>query len=151
MSEILDQIMIRAVKDVFENMSFMDVLIAIEQEIQDDDVLAVKQQVITPVRGEFHLVLPRKLAAMIAEILFTKPGSEIYEQQLTDLATELLNTIVGMILNSYLPSDKIYKVELPILEEAGPEVREAWSRKWYFTIEGIVFLFALADDLVEQQ
>ena len=42
MSEILDQIMIRAVKDVFENMSFLDVLLAIEQEIQDEDVLAVK-------------------------------------------------------------------------------------------------------------
>ena len=86
---------------------------------------------------------------MIAGILFTKSGGEIYEQQLTDLATELLNTIVGKLLNSYLPSDKIYKVGLPILEEARPELREAWSRRWYFTIEGIVFLFALADDLVE--
>jgi hypothetical protein len=149
MSEVLDQIMIRAVKEVFENMSFMEVLIAVEQEIKDEEVLAVKQEVLDPVRGEFHLVLPRRLAAKIAEILFTKPSDEMYEQQLADLATELLNTLVGKLLNSYLASDKIYKVGLPALEEAGPEVREAWSHKWYFTIENMVFLFAVADDLVE--
>jgi hypothetical protein len=149
MSEILDQIMIRAVKEVFENMSFMEVLIAVEQEIKDEEVLAVKQEVLDPVRGEFHLVLPRKLAARIAEILFTKPSDEMYEQQLADLSTELLNTLVGKLLNSYLASDKIYKVGLPALEEVEPEVREAWSHKWYFTIENMVFLFAVAEDLVE--
>jgi hypothetical protein len=146
----LEVLVEKAVVDTLENMSFLEVLKA-----EGDDSLtssavesiAVKQQVLDPVQAEFYLLMPRDLIITIAQMIFTMPREEVSEQQTEDVATELLNTIAGRFLNVFLPTDKSYKLGLPVVQTIADAEQTIWRQKWWFQMEGFSFCFALAGNL----
>jgi hypothetical protein len=152
MSARVDQIVTTAVVESLENMAFMEVLAASEETLQSvtAEAISVKQQILAPVQGEFHLLMPRPLVAIIAETIFTMAIEEVTEQQQEDVATELLNTIAGRFLNDYLPADEIYKLSLPAIEMAGVGEPDHQVRTWSFQMAELPFTFTMTETLLEK-
>ena len=151
MSERVDQIVTTAVVESLENMTFMEVLAATEESRQSvaEETISVKQQVLTPVQGEFHLFMPRPLVGMIAETIFTMAMEEVSEQQLEDVATELLNTIAGKFLNDFLPTDETYKLGLPVMETTGVAEQDQQVGVWCFQMAEQPVTLTISENLLE--
>ena len=151
MSERVDLIVTTAVVESLENMVFMEVLAATEEIRQSvaEEILSVKQQVLAPVQGEFSLLMPRSLVGMIADTIFTMAMEEISEQQLEDVATELLNTIAGKFLNDFLPTDETYKLGLPVMETTGVAEQDQQVGTWCFQMAEQPFTFTISENLLE--
>ena len=129
----------------------MEVLAATEESRQSvaEKTLSVKQQVLAPMQGEFHLLMPRPLVGMIAETIFTIAMEEVSEQQLEDVATELLNTIAGKFLNDFLPTDETYKLGLPVTEITGVAEQDQQAEKWCFQIAEQSFTLTISENILE--
>jgi hypothetical protein len=151
MSSRVDRIVTSAVVETLENMAFMEVLAVDEKNRLPgiDESISVRQQILAPVQGDFHLLMPRALAAMIAATIFTVAMTEVSEQHLEDVATELLNTIAGKFLNDFLPTDATYKLGLPAAEMAGGVASDHQVGTWSFLMAGQSVIIAITEDLLE--
>ena len=151
MSERVDRIATTAVVESLENMAFMEVLAATGESRQSvaQETISVKQQVLAPLQGEFHLFMPRPLVAMIAETIFTMAMEEVSEQQLEDVATELLNTIAGRFLNDFLPADETYKLGLPVIETTAVADRDQRVEKCCFQMAEQPVTLTISENLLE--
>lgn len=149
MAEDLEAVVVRAVVDSLENMSFMEVLKAKDSDClpSAEESIIVKQQVLNPMQGEFYLMMPKDLIVTIAQAIYIMPREEVNEQQAEDVVTELLNTIVGRFLNAFLPADKSYNLGLPVVLAFAEAEQIAWREKWCFQMEGHSFFFALVGKL----
>ena len=114
------------------------------------DVTDLKRIYRTPVQGEFHLLIPRPLAAMIAETIIALNMAEVEEQQLEDVATELLNTMAGKFLNDFLPKDETYKLGLPVIERTGVDEPNQPVCTWSFQMAELVFTLTISETLLEK-
>jgi hypothetical protein len=132
-------------------MSFMEVVSGSADRWQpgEEEVLKVRQAVLEPVQGELYLFMLKELVTAIAESIFATPREEITKQQIIDMVTELLNTITGRFMNSYLPADQTYKLGLPEFDNSGDMESEAHIKKWYFLMQGYPFVFAVSTSILD--
>ena len=140
--EKIDAAIKQSVSDTLEKLVFMEVT-ETEEEVEFTSapltaVLALHE----PYRGEIRVTFPRDLLAKMAETLFWLPEQGVTDRILKDVLAELLNTVAGRFLDSFLPQQQKFRIGLP--ELAGPDVSTAPSLgRWHFRTGEDHFMVAL--------
>lgn len=130
MNPKLTQSIEQAIQETFENMAFLETVPAQEDGLKlPADVMAASLTITAPAPGVVHMVLPTTLLRNMGETLHAAPGEELSQEVLQDLLFELLNTIVGMLLNKFLPEDQSYNLGLP--EKENPVLPRPGDRSWF--------------------
>jgi hypothetical protein len=118
---------IEAVRDTFETMTFMEVMLPVEESgLEIEEPLWAAIEIMKPVQVRFILVLPNALAEEVTETLFTPdPDTPLSENLVLDTLAELVNTIGGRLMSDLVGVDQTLKLSLPEYGRGMPESKEA--------------------------
>lgn len=142
----LREIIVTAVMETLENMAFMEVIQTDQSEPESPDLLKASILVHDPFPGELRLVMPRELAATIAEALYSPTDESEIDKLLLDVLAELLNTIAGRVMAEVVSHEDTFRLGLPetgvgpFAETDLPLVQCA------FEVEGDCFFLAACGD-----
>jgi hypothetical protein len=103
-----------SIQETFENMAFLETVPAEGENTPGvAEPMTARLEISFPAEGVVHLTLSAPLLRSIGEILHGSPAGELSRDDLQDLLFELVNTIVGVTLNKFLPEDQTYGLGLP--------------------------------------
>jgi len=149
--EQLRDIITRAVTDTIENMAFMEVLPADQEQRCDaaeEGVVRASLLIHEPNPGELRLEMPVATASGIARVLYGVDDEALTESMVRDVAGELLNTIAGRVMKDILPGECAFKLGIP---EIGDDVFLSADRPMVtctFTADGCLFSIMGCMDLL---
>lgn len=148
MYERLDQSMVEAVADTFENLAFMEAVPAAsaEKPAAISSPVAASILILEPVVGDISLTLPRQLAMQVAETIYNLAHDEITAEMIRDIVAEFLNTFGGKFLNEFLEPGQMYSLGTPEQGEVASALCEEFVRTWYFVAEGMEFTVTLTGE-----
>lgn len=142
MNPRLSQSLEEAIQETFENMAFLETVPADQPPLElPSETMGARLAVTAPAPGMVHLVLSTALLRNVGEILYAEPAEELTDEALQDLLFELVNTVVGMLLNRFLPEDQTYSLGLPEKAPSLPAPRPEVTA--YFLVDNTPVLAAV--------
>ncbi len=141
----LDEILLESVSKTIESIAFTEILPSDLEMPETEKSYTVSLGVSEPFAGNFQMKISIELLYFFAESMFTIPREEIQEENLLDFSLELLNTIIGSLLNGVLPDDTKFSLDLPkkLAAEAPQTVH------WNFSAEETIFSISSSQDMLE--
>ncbi|KIH77579.1 Chemotaxis phosphatase CheX [Geoalkalibacter ferrihydriticus] len=130
----VEQAMLEAVSTTLENMAFMDIQPLREpHDCQSHErVFRARLLVKDPLQGELYLLMPEELLREIAAGIYAAPPQDLASAKLSDILTELLNTIAGLFLARVLPANQTFELGLPEIGEIECRKLEPTLLQWHF-------------------
>lgn len=109
----LKEIITNAVMETLENMAFMEVIQIDQSASESPDLLRASILVHDPFPWELRLIMPRELAATIAETIYNPGDQQDIDKLLFDVLAELLNTIAGRVMAEVVSHENTFRLGLP--------------------------------------
>lgn len=138
MDEIKEELRVginKTVCDVLKKMALLEVVPS-EAPIDDaPDTNWVSLAVLHPIQGEFILKMPEVMTKKITKAIFDVPESSLTEPLLEDSMAELLNTIVGRLMNAVLPKEQTFRLGLPKPGHGKCPKRDSGALNCYFLMD----------------
>jgi hypothetical protein len=135
----MDQAMLNAVSDTFENLAFMEALPADDQTSQaKGDLWETALLIHEPIQGEIRSVLPRQLLSLVAATVFGLQAEDCDDTTLQDVSAEVLNTIAGRFLFELLP-EQGFRIGLPEVNPLEMAEDIEGIQHWLFQANGCPF------------
>lgn len=105
----------------------------------------VKIAVEAPFQAEIFLACAHELSQEVADTIFSASGNQVSEELAYDTVAELLNTITGVFLRTFIPAGQTFVISLPEpwTEEDDSLLRQATDRNEHvaFLINGRTMVF----------
>lgn len=99
-----------------------------------------------PFQGELRLVMPRELAATIAETLYQSGDQQDIDNILFDVVAELLNTIAGRVLAEIVSHERTFRIGLPVTGVESFEETDLSAVQYNFGTEGYSFFLMVCSE-----
>jgi len=144
----VEQLLTDAVSETIETMAFLEVNKADSITPYDEHLVRLRVEILVnaPFPGEMRLVLPKSLAGLFAQNMYSLEEQDVTEEIVEDVLGEIINIIAGRLIADILPDDQTFQLGLPLI---GPDAfleTEASSHAIEFSIENIPFWVVLFGD-----
>jgi CheY-specific phosphatase CheX len=144
----VEQLLTDAISETIETMAFMEVNKADSITPYDEHLARLRVEILVnaPFPGEMRLVLPKTLAILFAQNMFSLEEQEVTEETVEDVLGEIINIIAGRLMADILPEDQTFQLGLPLI---GPDAfleTEASSHAIEFSIESAPLWVVLFGD-----
>jgi len=134
------------VRTTFEEMTFMDVDVTNPQtlDLEIGPILFLPYS--HPRAGSVCLGMPKEIKFLSAENIYGESWKDLSSDQIDDSLLEMLNVLVGRLLNAHFGEQSAYVMGLPTVLYGEPE-REANSEHqvYRFQINNLAFFLAWAE------
>lgn len=144
--------LIEAVGDTIESMAFMEVLPGEKTTPYDEHLVRLRVEILVnaPFPGEIRLVLPKQLAFVFAQNMYSLDESGVTEEIISDVLGEIVNIVAGRLMADILPADQTFQLGLPLIGEDVFLETEASSLAVEFEAEETPFWVILFGDGFQQ-
>ncbi|MDO3378092.1 chemotaxis protein CheX [Geoalkalibacter halelectricus] len=144
----IEQAMFEAVSTTLENMAFMDIQPLRVPHDCDGHARVFRASLLVkdPLQGELCLIMPEELLREIASGIYAAPPEELPRRKLSDILTELLNTIAGLFLSRALPANQTFELGLPEITEVNCREIEPTLLQWHFQADAGHFCLSAGGD-----
>ncbi|MFH2129491.1 MAG: chemotaxis protein CheX [bacterium] len=144
----VEQILDEAVRETIETMAFMEVMRGDKITPYDEHLVRLRVEILVnaPFPGEIRLVLPKSLAMVFAQNMYSLDEQEVTDEIIADVLGEIVNIIAGRLIADILPGDQTFQLGLP---QIGPDAfleTEAASLAIEFDAESTPFWVILFGD-----
>ncbi len=143
-----------AVAITLENMAFEQAIPEDEPEVPvGADPYWAKLNLLSPHEGFVMILVGNEGAKLIAEAihgpgddLFADEPEELPREMVFDTLAELINTIAGRFLNSYLPPDQRFELGLPETGHGNVPSVPGNAKSWDFMVQEEVLKVTISGD-----
>ncbi len=144
----VEQLLVDAVSETIETMAFMEVNKADAITPYDEHLVRLRVEILinAPFPGEMRLVLPKSLAGLFAQNMYSLEEQDVTDETVEDVLGEIINIVAGRLMADILPDDQTFQLGLPLI---GPDAfleTEASSHAIEFNIENIPLWVVLFGD-----
>lgn len=142
------EILLDAVTETIESMAFIELLPSEKITPYDEHLVRLRVEILinAPFPGEIRLVLPKSLAFLFAQNMYSLEEKDVTDDIISDVLGEVVNIVAGRLMADILPVDQTFQLGLPLI---GPDVfldTEAASQAVEFDAEGSPFWVILFGD-----
>jgi len=144
----VEQILVDAISETIETMAFIELLKADVITPYDESLVRLRVEILVnaPFPGEIRLVLPKTLAVLFAQNMYSLDEQDVADETIEDVLGEIVNIIAGRLMADILPEDQTFQLGLPLI---GPDAfleTEASSLAIEFNAEETPFWVILFGD-----
>ncbi len=144
----VNETLIEAVIETLESMAFVEVLQVDKVTPYDEHLVRLRVEILVnaPFPGEIRLVLPKSLAFIFAQNMYSLDEQDVTDDIISDVLGEIVNIIAGRLMADILPADQTFQLGLPLI---GPDAFleiEAGSLAIEFDAEEFPFWVILFGD-----
>ncbi|MBT3225282.1 MAG: hypothetical protein HN580_25310 [Deltaproteobacteria bacterium] len=116
----VEQILVDVISETVETMAFMEVLKKDTITPYDEHLERLRVEILVnaPFPGEIRLVLPKSLAVLFSQNMYSLDEQDVTIETVEDVLGEIVNIIAGRLMADILPEDQTFQLGLPLI---GPD------------------------------